>query len=48
MIAIIDSYRKLWRENVLRMDGSQISKVVFEYNPKGRRDVGRPRKRWTF
>ena len=27
------------------MDGSSNAKMSFEYNPEGRRDVGRPRKR---
>jgi hypothetical protein len=28
------------------MDGSQIPKIAFEYNPKCTRDVGCSRKRW--
>jgi len=48
MTANIDSYRKLWGEKVLRMDRSQISEIAFEYNPKGRKDVGPPRNRWAL
>jgi hypothetical protein len=48
MIANINSHRNIWRENLLRMDRLQISKIAFEYNPKGRRNVGRPRKRWAL
>jgi hypothetical protein len=43
-----DSYRKQWEEHLQSMGGSQIPKFVFEYNPKGKRDVGRPRKRWVM
>lgn len=42
----IDSYRKFWGDNLLRMDGLRISKIAYEYNSKGRRNVGHPRKRW--
>ena len=42
----LDSYRRCWGENLLRMDRTKISKITFEHNAKGRRDVGRPRKRW--
>ena len=45
IMANIDSYRKQWGKHLLRMDGSQIPNIAFQYNPKGRRDVGRPRKR---
>lgn len=38
----IDNYRKCWREHLLRMDEPRISKVSVEYNPKRRKDVGRP------
>ena len=46
--ANIYSYRKRWGEHLLRMAGSRISKISFEYNPKGRRYVGHPRKRWAL
>jgi hypothetical protein len=44
----IDSYRKFWGDNLLRMDGLRISKIAYEYNPKGRRNVGHPRNRWAL
>jgi hypothetical protein len=40
-----DSYRKLWGEHLLGMDGLRIVKVAFKYNSKGRRDVEHARKR---
>jgi hypothetical protein len=46
--ANIDSYRKCWGEHLLRMDGSQILKIPFKYNPKGKREVRCPRKRWAL
>jgi hypothetical protein len=45
IMANIYGYRKCWGEYLLRMDGSQIPKITFKYNPKGRRDVRHPRKR---
>jgi 5-enolpyruvylshikimate-3-phosphate synthase len=47
MIGNANSYRKRG-ENTLKMEGSQIPKIAFEYNPKGRKDVGSPRKRWAL
>ena len=44
----VDSYRKRWTEHLLGMDGPRIAKIAFEYNPKGRRDVGCSRKRWVL
>jgi hypothetical protein len=29
-----------------RMDGSRLPKLVFQYQPWGQQDAGRPRKRW--
>jgi len=36
IIANTDIYRKHGVEHLLRMDRSQILKITFEYNPKGR------------
>jgi hypothetical protein len=44
----IDSYSKQWGEDSLRTDRSRSPKIASEYNPKGRRDEGRPGKRWKF
>lgn len=36
-----------WKNHVLRMDNNRIPKLALEYHPTGRRDVGRPMKRWN-
>jgi hypothetical protein len=48
IIANTDSYRKGWGDHLQRLDGSQIPKIAFKYIPKGERDVGCPRKRWSL
>jgi len=45
---IIGSYRKQWGKELLRMDGSQILKIPFKYNPTGGREVRCLRKRWAL
>jgi len=42
----IKQYQKKWLQNVQRMDTNRISKQALKYRPKGRRNVGRPKKRW--
>jgi hypothetical protein len=39
-------YRKNWKEHVDRMSSDRIPKVILEYQPKGKRNLGRPLKRW--
>ena len=43
----IEEYREKWRLHLKRMNGDRIPVVVNNYRPSGRRDVGRPRKRWS-
>ena len=39
--------RKLgWIEYIGRMEAKRVSQQVLEYATKGKRDMGRPRKRW--
>ena len=42
----IKQYQKKWLQHIQRMDTNRLPKQVLQYKPKGRRKVGRPRKRW--
>ena len=42
----IKQYQKKWVQHVKRMDTNRLPKQALQYKPKGRRNVGRPRKRW--
>ena len=42
----IKQYPKKWLQHVQRMDTNRPPKQALQYKPKGRRNVGRPRKRW--
>jgi hypothetical protein len=42
----IKQYQKKWLQHVQRMDTSRLPKQALQYKPKGRRNIGRPRKRW--
>jgi len=42
----IKQYQKKWLQHVQRMDTSRLPKQTMQYKPKGRRNIGRPRKRW--
>ena len=35
-----------WLQHVQRMDTNRLPKQALQYKPKGRRNIGRPRKRW--
>ena len=39
-------YQKKWLQRVQRMDTNRLPKQALQYKPKGRRNIGRPRKRW--
>ena len=42
----IKQHQENWLQHVQRMDTNRISKQALQYKPKGRRNIGRPRKRW--
>ncbi|PSN47004.1 hypothetical protein C0J52_15326 [Blattella germanica] len=42
----IKNYRNNWHAHVLRMPYNRMPQRIFHYRPDGRRDIGRPRKRW--
>jgi len=39
-------YEQKWINHLERMDNTRLPKYVLTYKPRGRRDRGRPRKRW--
>lgn len=43
----IQQHRNNWREHVDRMDNQRHPKLTMTYRPEGRRNIGRPRRRWT-
>ena len=42
----IKQYQKKWLQHVQRMDTNRLPKQALQYKPNGRRNLGRPRKRW--
>jgi hypothetical protein len=42
----IKQYQEKWLQHVQRMDTNRIPKQALQYKPKGRRNIGRSRKRW--
>ena len=42
----IKQYQEKWLQHVQRMDTNRLPKQALQYKPKGRRHVGRPKKRW--
>ena len=42
----IKQYQKKWLQHAQRMDTNRLLKQALQYKPKGRRNIGRPRKRW--
>jgi len=42
----IKEYQKKWLQHVKRMDTNIIPKQTLCYRPKGRSNIGRPKKRW--
>jgi len=39
-------YKQNWINHLERMDNTRLPKHALKYKPRGRRDRGRPRKRW--
>ena len=46
IVRFVKSKRMDWLGHVMRMKGKRIPKIVLEWKPTGRRNRGRPRKRW--
>jgi hypothetical protein len=46
MIDNILNYQLKWNEHVLRMPENRIPRKALQYQPQGKRDLGRPDCRW--
>jgi hypothetical protein len=42
----IKQYQRQWLQHVERMDTDRTPKQALKYRPKGKRNIGRPGKRW--
>jgi hypothetical protein len=42
----IKYYQMKWLKNLERMEQNRIPKLLLNYKPRGRRDQGRPCRRW--
>ena len=42
----IKQYQKKWLQHVQRMDRNRLPRQALTYRPEGRRNIGRPKKRW--
>jgi hypothetical protein len=42
----IKQYQEKWLQHVQSMDTNRLPKQALKYKPKGRRNIGRPGKRW--
>ena len=41
-------YKQNWINHLERMENTRLPKHALNYKPRGRRDRGRPRKRWQY
>ena len=46
IVTEIKQYQEKWLQHVQRMDTNSLPKKALQYEPKGRKNVGRQRKRW--
>ena len=42
----IKQYQKKWLQHVQRMYRNRLPRQALKYRPEGRRNIGRPKKRW--
>jgi len=42
----IQQYQKKWLQHVQRMDINRLPRQALKYRPEGRRNIGRPKKKW--
>ena len=46
MVKEIKQYQKKWLQHGQRMDRNRLPRQALKYRPEGRRNIGRPKKRW--
>jgi len=46
IVTEIKQYQKKWLQHVQRMDRNRLPRQALKYRPEGRRNIGRPKKRW--
>ena len=46
LVKEIKQYQKKWLHHVQRMDTNRLPRQALKYRPEGRRNIGRPKKRW--
>jgi hypothetical protein len=42
----IIEYRNKWKAHLQRLEHTRIPLQAYKYQPSGKRDIGRPRRRW--
>ena len=42
----IKQYQKNWLQHVQRINTNRLPRQALKYRPEGRRNIGRPKKRW--
>ena len=42
----IQNYQQKWNQHVLRMPENRLPSKSLQYQPQGKRDLGRPYRRW--
>jgi hypothetical protein len=43
----LEENKEKWKEHIDRMTETRIPKLILQYQPKGKRDIGCPKKRWN-
>jgi hypothetical protein len=44
---ILEENKEKWKQRIDRMTETRIPKLILQYQPNGKRDIGRPKKRWN-
>ena len=42
----LTQYKINWREHIQRIHDNRLRKIILNYKPEGRRNIGRPLTRW--